>query len=126
MKKTITVPPGNYILGDPCYVIPDDKWDDFCTSTKGYNHKKYTGTDGRMAMAFGTAFGDGVFYDQQGREYGVDAGMIGLVPCLWAKPRHPLDRSERVQITIKEPTKCTREVDGTLHFGNITIPTGGQ
>ena len=20
----------DYYLGDPCYVIPDDEWDDFC------------------------------------------------------------------------------------------------
>jgi len=119
----VTMPPGVYILGDPCYVIPENMWDDFCESTKGYNYKRLE-HEGHTAMAFGTDHGDGAFYDQQGREYGVDAGMIGLVPALWAKPRHPLDRSKPVQITLTKPTKCSRSDNGTLTFGDIKIVTG--
>jgi hypothetical protein len=30
---TVVVPAGTYILGDPCYAIPDDKWDEAIATT---------------------------------------------------------------------------------------------
>ena len=48
----------NYYLGDPCYVIPDDEWGDFC------NIMRYDGEDfeykGETCRVVGTG-GDGDF-----------------------------------------------------------------
>jgi len=72
---------GRYYVGDLCYVM-HDKWDDFCAVTIDGNEV----LDGEMNLpsgvrfaTFRTAFGDGEYRDEQGRSYGVDAGLIGCI-----------------------------------------------
>ena len=68
-----------YYLGDPCYVIPDDEWTDFC------NTMNYEGDDfdfkGETCRVIGTG-GDGNFEDSQ-----IDAGIIGVIPVSLCDPQ---------------------------------------
>ena len=68
----------NYYLGDPCYVIPDDEWDDFCqimrTDGEEFEYK------GETCVVIGTG-GDGDFDGLS-----VDAGIIGCIPVSLCDP----------------------------------------
>ena len=68
----------NYYLGDPCYVIPDAEWDDFCNTMNSegipFNYK------GEECVVIGTG-GDGDFDGLS-----VDAGIIGCIPVSLCDP----------------------------------------
>lgn len=73
---------GEYYLGDLCYVM-HDAWDEICDLVFDENHGclegEFTLKDGRRFAMYNTAFGDGVYTDQYGREYSVDSGSIGCI-----------------------------------------------
>lgn len=86
MKEIIKSNKGFYV-GDVCYALADaiyhgvwGKW--------GYCDGKYSTPDGFAFVVAGTAYGDGEYVDQAGRLYGVDAGVIGLVPLELVKPEY--------------------------------------
>ena len=68
-----------YYLGDPCYVIPDAEWTDFC------NIMRDDGEDfeykGETCRVIGTG-GDGSFGGLS-----VDAGIIGVIPISLCDPQ---------------------------------------
>ena len=91
----------NYYVGDPCYVIDDARWSDFCDLL--FKHRNYDGvsiewsqvdSDGELhkdtVEVWGSPFGDGVWgFDNTvrgmrgwvaGKEMGVDAGLLAIVP----------------------------------------------
>lgn len=78
MKYILTSNKGFYI-GDICYVLSDEVYHDIWGTQNSYQ-------DGRIQVdnyAFAvdrTAYGDGTYADNNGREYSVDAGVIGCVP----------------------------------------------
>ena len=79
-----TMPPGEYWVGDPCYGVPDERWMEWLMDA-GIEQEPIprfmlAELDGHAVLGVGTYGGDGVYYDKQGREYPVDAGLIGLVP----------------------------------------------
>ena len=81
MKKiegTIRSEKGFYV-GDICYALNEQVYDDVWGGA-GYKDgiHEVPGTGHKFAVA-GTAYGDGTYIDDAGREYGVDAGNIGLV-----------------------------------------------
>ena len=79
MKFTVHSEKGFY-LGDICYVLGDETY----YGVWGGNHYEdgcfEVGEGGFQFVVAGTAYGDGTYFDGQGHEYGVDAGVIGLVP----------------------------------------------
>ena len=68
--------PGKYFIGDICYAMPDEKygrvWGDKYDYDDGFYEKE-------GFAVYGTAFGDGCFEGTDGRSYGVDAGVLGIV-----------------------------------------------
>ena len=92
----VQIPAGEYWLSDPCYTIRDEDWIPWleaCNYTEEDNLVgKIPGTDFH-AVGFRTAWGDGVYPLQKAEswcyadgwkdvaELGVDAGLIGFVPC---------------------------------------------
>ena len=119
----VTVPAGAYFLGDPCYAVPSEMWDDLLSSCDVF--KKPVGiVSGIEVLAFGTHFGDGTYSDGQGGSYPVDAGLIGLTPIKLAST-HPdywaLSNMGRI-VTFTDATLCTS--DGRkLQFGSFCINT---
>jgi ankyrin repeat protein len=72
---------GEYFIGDLSYVIMD-AWGEFCDLIiDGPNVKdgKFKLKDGREFVFFSTAFGDGFYTDDAGKNYSVDAGLIGAI-----------------------------------------------
>lgn len=83
-----TLPAGDYYMGDPCYVIAEELWDKFCDAYQAVDDGVFE-FEGHKVFVCSTQYGDGSYYDNLGKEYGVDAGIIGLIPvalCVKAKP----------------------------------------
>ena len=113
----VIVPAGSYWLGDPCYSVPNDLWDDVLDSS-GFFNKPIGTVAGFNVLAFRTAYGDGVYRDQHDNDYPVDAGLIGLTPVELAG--HNPFGSHRV--TFYRDTECTG-YDGVMQFGDYKINT---
>lgn len=83
-SETIKTDKG-FFIGDPCYLfdeswsgIVDELWDgDVQGSTVNLNN--VNNKDFKLGMA-STSYGDGSYSDEQGNEYSVDAGLIGITP----------------------------------------------
>lgn len=67
-----------FYVGDICYVLDDPIYDGVWGKAD-YEDGVYETEFGKFAVA-STAYGDGEYYDQFGHRYGVDAGVIGMVP----------------------------------------------
>lgn len=78
----MTMPAGKYWVGDLCYVLHDE-WSEVCdmifVNKNNVMDGEFTLKDGRSFAIYSTKYGDGVYYDNYGREYGVDAGCLGCV-----------------------------------------------
>lgn len=122
------LPAGTYWVGDPCYCVPDDHWDDLLNvsdffgcggfGTRNTLPKGVYNFRGVPILAFNTAYGDGVYEDDEGRKYPVDAGLIGAVPVSYAKS-NPFGCHK---MTFIVPTKVSN-VDGVITIGDIVINT---
>jgi len=120
----VIVPPGEYVLGDPCYCFSHETstWDDILESNNVFETPMIEFKDG-IVLGFFTYYGDGEYFDQFGQSYGVDAGLIGLVSLNLLE----VDRTQSPQddgriITFLDPTECS-ETDGRLRFGPFVINT---
>jgi hypothetical protein len=124
-----TLPAGTYYIGDPCYVIPDDDWMDYLDSWPVHPNPHIGWKDGaarykgKTCWHAGTAYGDGTYEDQYEHTYGVDAGLIGIVPIDLCKgTTRQLQRLGQVVIFNKS-IQVYRDEDYTFRFGHIRIPT---
>lgn len=117
---------GLYYVGDLCYVLHDE-WDEVCALTiKGHQllNGEFTLKDGRKFALYSTKFGDGLYYDQSGNEYGVDAGSIG---CILAQdidlgePNNYVNGGNFIQF---EQDFVTSGDDGLIKIGFVEIDTG--
>jgi len=74
---------GEYYIGDLCYVMNDQEWDevmDLLFDEKGgFKDGEYTFSDGRRFAIYSTAYGDGVYRTSIGGSCCVDAGSIGCI-----------------------------------------------
>lgn len=138
--NSIIMPPGIYRLGDPCYSVPHHRWMEWLTAAD-YDATPnptnlFAEIDGRMVIGFGTAYGDGCYPGSNGFDYGVDAGLIGLVPIEVAGDYYK-DRTDLwTLLVLEKPTLCTNSdktpgtggsfagrTHGLMTFGDITINT---
>jgi hypothetical protein len=119
----VVVPAGQYVLGDPCYAVPDDDWMPLLESCNYFNNPIGSVKDGMQkffVLAFGTKWGDGCYAGSDGKEYPVDAGLLGLVPVELVK-----DLSEHIGNIVRfdKDTLCVDDGSGKLKFGHIIIDT---
>lgn len=124
----VTVPPGRYFLGDPCYAIADDDWMtllESTTATTAYFEDQPAGElRGHQVLAFSTKWGDGEYHDQDGGAYSVDAGLIGLVPEALAVQAGKYDLATLGRwVEFTAPETCTDDKTGLLVFGPVKIDT---
>lgn len=113
----VTVPAGNYALGDPCYTVSGTDWSDLLESCNCFQDSPIGVIDGHYVLSFPTHHGDGVYRDNFGYSYPVDAGMIGLVPI-----EYSLGGKYTRQVVFD--SDVTAYVSGSvLVFGDIRIDT---
>jgi hypothetical protein len=101
MSKTFIIPAGTYFLCDPCYVIPGNQWHDILDKTNLYE-EMYADPERGVSAAHGTKWGDGLYEDDDGNEYPVDAGIIGLTDI-----RYNPNLSDYRRIEFATPVELT-------------------
>ena len=118
MDEKAKAAPGTYFLGDPCHVVAEEEWREFmaCWRTGREWH-------GKPIIAFRTMTGDGSYRDQERHGYGVDSGMIGLVP-VENIGRELLPGNGRMVELVAETNCAGCDQRGTMKFGKIRIKTG--
>jgi hypothetical protein len=111
-----TFPAGNYYIGDPCFVLSDTSYDAVvCDGGDGF-HTNGTHTIG----FFSTAHGDGCYRGTNGESYGVDAGIIGIVPAELMKP--DMATKEWGVITFENEFKFGWTDDATFYVKDEVNP----
>jgi len=119
---------GDYYVGDLCYVLHEE-WDDVCRllfagrDDHGCNQGEFNLPDGRRFAIYNTAFGDGVYYDQNGRSYGVDAGSIGCILLSDIDLNHPDNFTGDGQSITFDKDFYTGKLDSKIMFHDISIET---
>lgn len=66
-----------YWIGDPCYIVPDEDWNIFCSETKWDSGGEYVNYHGQQ-IYFQSAGGDGSWSFSCG-EFCVDSGIFAVI-----------------------------------------------
>jgi hypothetical protein len=148
-ERIYGLPPGKYYVGDPCYAVPNDDWDEVLGNTGyiglfkwmsggGTGREDYLPFDQQAQMfrvtegerewyiaASRTAYGDGLYQGDDGNSYPVDAGMIGVVSVNYADLEGNGNMPDCGHITeFKRGFTISYEEDeGTIVIGHIIIKT---
>jgi len=72
-----------HYTGDPCYVIDDNRWDEFCNQIpQDGGYIEWLGVDGETysVQVWSSPFGDGTWGFSDWGEMPVDAGLLAVVP----------------------------------------------
>lgn len=119
----VMLPAGDYFVGDPCYGVPNDRWMEWLEAANYEDNPRLlvAALNERTVVGVGTAYGDGEYFDQQGRRYPVDAGLIGVVPVELVG-NGSVTPSGMHRVTFTERFEC-RYDDGTIILGSIQIDT---
>ena len=117
--------PGEYFIGDLSYVLADKDWQSLIGKTdEGFFEMK-----GVRGFFDSTDCGDGSYEDQQGYEYPVDTGTIGVIPiavCGKAKLKEAIKNKAGRTVQFQSPFTPERDSRGTFTFSFITIITDGS
>jgi len=120
---------GEYWVGDLCYVLDND-WDEVCNllfskkndPNQTMNKGEFQLQNGVKFAIYGTAWGDGVYLDQNGKCYSVDAGVIG---CVKVSDLHKIGESVASggHVHTFDNDFDTGYDSGTIFFGDLKIET---
>jgi len=119
---------GEYYVGDLCYVLHEE-WDEVCRllfsgrDDHGCNQGEFNLADGRRFAIYSTKYGDGLYRDQNEREYAVDAGSIGCILLQDIDINHPDNFIGDGQSITFDQDFYTGELDGKIMFGSVSIDT---
>lgn len=116
---------GTYYIGDLCYVM-HDRWDEFCGLTCS-GHRVLDGefnlADGTRFATYTTMYGDGNYFDETGKSYDVDAGLIG---CIRVEDIDFTDPSNSIvggRVVEFSKDFTTFSAGGVITIGNVSIDT---
>tara|TARA_R100000306_G_C4314022_1_gene111664 strand:+ start:143 stop:631 length:489 start_codon:yes stop_codon:yes gene_type:complete len=130
----LELPAGEYVISDPCYTLGlsdnkqeaiQDSWLKLLDETESLMYK-YDGHGGVMTIdnlpfaVFSTTYGDGIYHDDDGNKYYVDAGCIGCIPIELAEK--PANGVFMHSYQSGKPFKVFRE-NGVINFGKVSIDT---
>jgi hypothetical protein len=128
LTNNFVAPPGTYYIGDICYFLKNNLYDGIFG---GYSYESglYTRkSDGAFFMVDHTAWGDGCYNGSDGFDYGVDAGIIGIVSRSLG-PERDADVYGGKLHTFKDPVEI--KFGGGLfrfksHWDYLVIETSGD
>lgn len=116
---------GKYMLVDPCYIIPEEMWDDYCNETNFGNQTIVFELNGKIAVQFSTNCGDGCFPVDNDNEIigecGVDSGSLSFLPV---NDEVLASKNANLGVIIKLDS-IFEENNGDARVGNIIVTTGG-
>ena len=117
--------PGRYYIGDLCYVLHSE-WDEFCALTISGDKVldgEFNLRDGRRFATFTTRWGDGNYFDQNGKSYDVDAGLIGCIALSDIDLTNPENSLTGGNIVEFVQPFSTWSAGGEIRIGNVLIDT---
>jgi hypothetical protein len=117
--------PGKYYIGDLCYVMHSE-WDEFCLLTivgDKVLDGEFNLKDGRRFATFTTMYGDGNYFDQNGKSYDVDAGLIGCIRLDDIDLTNPENSLVGGNIVEFVQPFSTFTAGGEIRIGNVLIDT---
>ena len=110
-----------FYVGDICYVLSEEHYHGFWGKRNEYKDGVYKIDEKGLGFAVaGTAYGDGNYSDKRCNIYGVDAGVIGLVPLELVKE----DADLELGMVFKGEGEAVIEADGGVF--DITLPGDKQ
>ncbi len=117
---------GRYYIGDLCYVIKEDNWDELLKQSGclglDFKSDQWFGIFKDFKLyAGGTAHGDGVYRDNKGNEYAVDSGTLGIISADWLDDENDANELGNI-IEFAEDFEVSMH-NGVFEFGNIIIDT---
>lgn len=118
--NSVTLPPGDYWVGDPCYSVPNGRWIEWLEAADYENQRTLLAAelDGYPVVGVNTAHGDGCYLGSDGFDYPVDAGLIGATAAELTKGEPFGARL----VTFTQPFTVERN-EGTIKIGWIEIET---
>lgn len=132
----MTMTAGDYYIGDLCYVMTDEEWDEVCALTIKDNkclEGEFTLSDGRQFAMYGTAYGDGTYNDQYLHNYNVDSGTIGCMLISDIKKDLSGESIEQLGARVKfdypfstSGGRHDRDWDGEICIGALRIITNPE
>jgi hypothetical protein len=111
-ELTFTAPAGTYYIGDLCYALYENIYDNVFGG-HGYDSGFYS-KGGAFFMVSVTAYGDGDYIGSDGHHYLVDAGIIGICSADLIDPKNPSVSGGKIH-TFTQPVKCSF-AHGAFHF----------
>lgn len=126
MRDTNYLPSGEYIIVDPCYVMPDKAYQDMIDTIYGTTHmeeNEYT-YKGKKMIVYGTAYGDGGYSNSaNNNEILVDSGQIAIIPTdVLSKKAVKENAKHAVIITFNDLVICHND-GGNMTFGHVEVDT---
>lgn len=118
------MPAGKYYVGDLCYVMHPE-WSEFCNLTingDGILDGEFNLKDGRRFATYSTMYGDGTYYDDKGRDYGVDAGLIGCIRVEDISEEELKNIDDGHVVEFYQEFRTFSE-NGKIHIGHVIIET---
>lgn len=121
------LPAGKYIVSDPCYVMCTENHNDWINLLNRHDYFQDGGEfeeNGMKFAVFGTKCGDGCYWDQEYREYFVDAGLLACIP-IDLVDKESLSKGLGKyfhEVEMKTPFNVSYN-DGEITFGNVVIDT---
>lgn len=124
------LPPGRYVISDPCYVIERKEYERLLDETNFWSgHDEIGGvfTDSRTGADYAvvtTKYGDGSYpatSPSQSTKLSVDAGCIACLPEVMLNKR----ASNWMNVEFTTPFDVSYS-NGTITYGNVNIFTGDE
>lgn len=115
-----TAPAGTYYVGDLCYALHSDIYDNVFGG-EAYERGLYS-KGNSFFLVDGTSCGDGEYEDDHGRKYLVDAGIIGICSQDLIDRKNPSVRGGQM-ITFKNPFQILFK-EGKFSFHDFTNGDG--
>lgn len=118
-EKDVVSSNKGFYIGDVCYVLSDDVYSDIWGDINRWRDGVIQVISSLSFAVGSTAYGDGSYFDDDGIEYGVDAGNIGLVPLELCKVgSDPADSGRLIECQGTATFECN---DGVF---DIELPNG--
>lgn len=116
---------GEYFIGDPCYVVKDELWGEYCDKSFEFQVGGVFTIQGAEVFYSSTMYGDGCYYDDNWNDYPVDAGIIGATPLDKGITVDEIRDDLGVIVEMHEDFTCEIRNDrGEIIIDDIVIYTG--
>lgn len=99
-------------IGDPCYAMSDKYYHDNWGEKNNYKDGEYS-FDGYDFIVAGTAYGDGDYLSNDGKEFPVDAGCLSIIDLALCDAEKLKSASE-VGLIIEHPGIYSMDIDDGL------------